>query len=108
MSWLNNIIVFTFFSDTKRSKVYPSSDASSEDSLFIYVVYSLANVHCMSWRMNHSQKQDPASNITREIEFDSHDGGEDGEHTDVSFMQISRIFAKEHAFFFGMKKMKKV
>ena len=40
-------------------------------------------------------------NGTRQVEFCSFDGGEDGEHNGVGFVELSTRFAAHDDFFYG-------
>ena len=43
-----------------------------------------------------------ANNVARETKSSFHDGGKDGEHNRVGFVDISIIFVMQDAVFFGM------
>ena len=46
--------------------------------------------------------------VAGEMELDSLDDGEDGEHNYVSFVEISKLFAIQDAFFFGTGQIDRV
>ena len=55
----------------------------------------------VSWRINNIVKwANSANNGAREMEFGSHDGGEDGEHNGAGFVEISNILMMQDSFFF--------
>ena len=39
--------------------------------------------------------------LERETLFGLFDGGDDGEHNDVGFVEVTEIFLTQNAFFFG-------
>ena len=42
------------------------------------------------------------------MQFGSVDGGEDGKHNDVCFVEIFKIFTRQDVYFFGMESSDRV
>ncbi len=64
---------------------------------------------CISWRINIiAELTFSVNNGARKMEFGSLDDGEDGEHNDVGFVEISKILTLQNAFPYGAVSFDKV
>ena len=56
---------------------------------------------CATWRIiNIAKYANSANNVARNVEFEAFDGAEDGGYNGFSFVEISKIFAKQASIFF--------
>ncbi len=99
-----NTIVFTILPFIKQTEFHSSNTVITESGLCGNVIYFYADTHCVSWEiLNTAKLANSTDNGGRDIELDSLDGGDDGEHNGVSFIEISKTFAMRDAFFLGRK-----
>ena len=95
-------IIFTLVSDIKWTIFHLSSTIIAEVSLSGYVIQSSADAVCVSWRIyNTANWSNSSNNSDRTMVFGWLNGGEDCEYYGVVFVDISKVFVTQDAFFFG-------